>query len=113
LPCLKDGGAVEQRPLHDERQPDDGDAAEHPRPVFDHLRQRCLRVSLERCGVEQVAAGVPGEVHLGEHGEVDGLPFGLSEQFERAVGVERAVRDLQLRTARSDAEEAVSVHGVK
>src|SRR5207248_8091309 len=78
--------------------------------LFDHPGEGGLGGALERQRVVQVVAGVPGQPHLGEDGEVDAEPFGLGEQVEGAVGVERGVGDPEVRAAGRDAEEAVVGH---
>ena len=60
--------------------------------------------------MEQVAAGVAGQPHLGEDDDLDAVGRGPFDQTEGAVGVERRVADPQGRDGGGDADETVAGH---
>ena len=60
--------------------------------------------------MEEVAAGVTGEAHLREDGEIAPGRIGLGQQGESALGVERAIGDPEFRGRGRDSEEVMREH---
>lgn len=61
--------------------------------------------------VEEIVAGVTGQPHLGEHGEIAPGRIGLAQQGERALGIERAIGDPEFRGRGRDSVEVMGWHG--